>query len=293
MPEQARLNVDAPLATTSRHNLLVAARVLEQGDERFPLGGIAYNPHGYSGGHTFDPSCEGGPIDLEPGLEPTIAEWDPAAIYWGIRCEQPTPSDIAAARQRAEAALETHRSHLLEELLWTNQTAGTDLGAQHPNVGLADAPATILNGGTPLGIVPAIAALLEALATSLKGVRGTIHVPPQALAYLDFYGNSVVVGNQIVTGSADHTYVAGSGYHHNTDPTGTPAPEGYAWFYATSQVEVRLGPVVVPDRGFIWTQNVVEVYAQQPVIVSWDRGAHYAVQVCLGDPGPECEPAAS
>lgn len=292
MPVQARLNVDAPLATTSRHNLLTGARVIEPG-ERFPLGGIAYNPHNYQGGHSFDPSCEAGPVNLEDGLEPTVVEWDPAAIYWGIKCENPTPADIATARQRAEAGLEVHRSHLIEELLWTNATAGTDLGALHPNVGLADAPATELNGGSPLGIVPAIAALLEALATSLKGVRGTIHVPPQALAYLDFYGNSVVVGNQIVPGSADHTIVAGSGYHHNTDPSGTPAPDGYAWFYATSQVEVRLGAVSVPDRGFVWTTNTVEVYAMQPVIVSWDRGAHYAVQVCLSDPGPECEAAGS
>lgn len=300
MPQLIRTPVDAPLAAATRNNLLQAARVLEQGPERFPLGGIAYNPHSYGGGHSFDPSCEApGESPLEDADGPTLVEWDPAAIYWVERCDNPTPEELEVVRQRALAGLEVHRSDLIERILWTNHVNGTDLGATHPNVGLADTPGSgpgvdILNGGAAMGPVAAISALVGALAGSLHGVRGAIHVPVEALPFLDFYGNSVVVGGGLLAGSVDHQLVAGSGYD-GSGPDGSPAAAGFTWFYATSPIEVRLGPVVVPDTldHFTRTENTVQVWAQQPIIVSWDRGAHHAVQVCLTDPGPECAAAES
>lgn len=282
-----RAVVSSPTVASTRNNLLSAAREINVPGERWPLGGIAYTPHNYEGGFSWDPACG------TPGLKddgPTIpgaVEWDPAIIYWAERCEVITPAVLGDLGARAVAALDAHRSHLLEALLWTNVVEGADFGATHPNVGLADAPAVELNGGDPVGPVTAISLLVGALSTSLKGTRGVIHLPASALPFVDFYGGSVVVGNQLLAGSVDHQLAAGSGYP-GTGPDGSAPGEGFAWFYATSPIDVRLSPSVVYEPIVDYQTNTAVARAEQAVVVSWDRRAHYAVLVCLGEPGPEC-----
>lgn len=284
-----RQPVTPPTPQATRHSLTNGARIIDGGPERFPFDGIVYEVHNPQNGGTFDPSCQSASDLSELEAEnPDLVEWDPAAITWTEGCDNPTPFGIEQARQRAASEIEAHRSHLIERVLWTNQAGGLDLGASHPNVGLADTPATVLNGGAPLGIVPAMSALVGALATGLAGLRGVIHVPALALPFLDFYASAVSVGGSLLPGSADHVLIGGTGYL-TTGPDGSDPGEGFAWFYATSTIELRLGPVEIPGPVFVPADNEVKVIATQPVIVSWDRTAHYAVQVCLGDPGPECE----
>lgn len=291
-----RTFVAAPSVATTRSNLLSAARPINVPGERWNVEGITYLPHRYDGGESFDPSCLALPeLQLEDGAGPMDAvSWDVAAIYWPESCPNIIPAEIADLRRRAAAGLEDHRSDLIENLLWTNEVDGSDFatsGAGHPNVGLANAAATTLGGGA-VGVVPAMSLLLEALADSLHGVRGMIHVPLEALPYLDFYGQVTTAGNQLLAGSSDHLVVAGSGYP-GTSPAGAIPGAGFTWFYATSQVDVRLGPIDIFDPVVDRLSNTAIARAIQAVIVSWDRQAHFAVQVCLPDPGPECGAASS
>lgn len=283
-----RTRATAPTVTATRSNLLTAARPVNIPGERWNVEGIAYEPHNYgqTGGGNFDPHCGHDDLDLSAGERATLVEWDVWAIKWAEKCEAITPAAVDALPGMALAGLAAHQSHLIEEVLYRFPHEG----AEHPNVGLASTAATTLAGGAAVGVVTAFRLLVKHLKDNLKGVRGMIHVPVDAVPVLDFYGLLTVAGNQLLAGSTDHLVVGGSGYS-GAGPSGAIPSDGFSWFYATSQVDVRIGPIAPPaSRAEIVdvTTNTAEATAWQPVLVSWDRAAHAAVQVCLPDPGPDC-----
>lgn len=159
-----------------------------------------------------------------------------------------------------------------------------------------DLVATTITG--PLGVVEAMYALADALNGDLNGDRGMIHVPQAVAAYLSFY--SVVertAGNILKLANSDHVVVTGTGYQGlgpattiGGDPV-TPAA-GTVWAYATSPVEVRVSSVEVFAGDIAGNlnreNNQIEIRAERAAVAYFDRCAHYAVNVCLPDPGPAC-----
>ncbi|MDQ5840618.1 MAG: hypothetical protein M3537_05635 [Chloroflexota bacterium] len=283
----SRTPVTPPIATAARTGLIGAVGITDEPQERWEQG-IAYRPRQYISEGAFNPrNCS--PQDLALTSPPDVVEWDAYGIWGGELCQVARPEALGELRQGVVNMLEVQASDKIEYILWSND-AGGDMFP--PNVGLAsplaDSGATVVGGGS-LGVVPAWSALIKALKVCLGGARGMIHVPVWATPWLDFYGLLTRVGNQLFTKSADHIVIAGAGYS-GTGPGNVAPDAGFAWFYATTPVQVRLGPI---QSSGDWDQfnratNAIEVRAWAPALASWDRECHLAVEVCLEDPGPLC-----
>lgn len=282
-----RSPVDPPQPVVARTGLIGAAGITDDPVERWQLG-ITYRPHRYLSGGSYDPTaCAAQSLTVT--AHPPIVEWDAYAIWHGEVCEVARPAALGELRQDAINMLEVQSSHKVERVLWTGKADGAALFP--PNVGLAsaviDSGATVV--GTGLGVVPGFTALINALNDCLGGARGMIHVPSEALPFLDFFQLVTRQGTQLVGRSVDHLIVAGSGYTGSGPGDIAPAA-GFTWFYATTPVQVRLGPT---QSGGDWDQldratNELVVRAWRPALASWDRQCHLAVNVCLEDPGPLC-----
>lgn len=203
-------------------------------------------------------------------------------FFWeGDRC-----TNVTLQREMLEARLE----------IKLRRTTSNKIEARFEETVLA------ANGGTglvattiagPLGVVEAVYALVDGLNDSLVGDRGVIHVPQQFVVFLDFYGLITRPGgNRLQLANSDHEVVAGTGYvglgpaaTDGGDPL-TPA-EGSLYIYATSPVGVRVSSIET-TASLNRDNNQYEVRAERAGVAYFDRCAHYAVNVCLPDPGPAC-----
>ena len=282
----ARAPISPPRPQPVRTGLTTTVGRLEVPGERWQWG-VTYRPRRYDAGATFDSrTCDASTLTVTE--HPDNVEWDAYGIWWGEQCTLARPQAFEQLAADAAANLELHQSHLIEQVLWTGEVDGAAYGP--PNVGLADPAATLLASGAQTGVVEAWRLILDHLATCLAGARGVIHVPASAVAYLDYYGLIRREGTLIMAGSADHLVVAGSGYT-GSGPDGVLPGGNDRWFYATSPVEVRVGPVEIisaPAETLDRASDEVEIRAWQPALAHWDRQCHAGVRVCLEDPGPLC-----
>ena len=281
----ARAPIAAPTPRPVRTGLLATAGRTDVPAERWQHG-VAYLPHSYTAGTSIN-TADCAPQTLDVTAGPDLVEWDAWAVWWGERCEAARPEAFAEAQQMAVSGLDTHLSHLIEGTVWTGKVDGAPYGP--PNVGLVDAP-TLLASGTQVGVVEAWRRILAYASETLRGARGMIHVPYEALALLDYYGLIVREGTLIMSGSGDHLVVAGTGYTGSGPGDVLPGGDD-RWFAVTSLFEVRVGPVEVssdPAETLDRASNTVEVRAWRPVLAHFDRQAHAMVRVCLEDPGPLC-----
>lgn len=289
-----RLGVEASIPVPSRIGLLsVATSPPGASDERW-AGGIEYRPE-QAVATNFTAALGCPPAALPAATEgPLKVSWDPYVLVHSDKCDVPIPNWIPEVKRRATQALDRFSGFYLERVLWTNQVAGADYGATHPNVSLADTPGVgpsidLPNGSNQIGVVPGWGFMLKRLSELLGGTRGLIHVTARTLGFLLFYALVERDGETIRAVGADHLVAVGSGYT-GSGPDGTITP-GAQWIYGTSPVQVRLGAITVPvmnETGLNRTANTIEFKAQRAALASWDRTAHIGLLLCLEDPGPAC-----
>jgi len=237
---------------------------------------------------------------------PVVVEWDPYVIWAGDVCTTLT-NDLAEVEARARRHLNTQSSHMIEEILWTNQVDGADFGDTHPNVSLSDAELPVTSSSPEYGkiytpnsydsypIVTAFTDLIDALTDTLGGARGMIHVEKRLIPHIAFSGLAVQNGRRLVTTLGDHVVVPGTGYTGSAPGEG-PSSRFYSWIYGTSMVEVLLGPIEVftdQAQSVNRTSNLVEYRAERIALAHWDRQAHIGIPVCLEDPLGDCSDSGS
>ena len=173
----------------------------------------------------------------------------------------------------------------MEAGLWTGIGTVTDSSA------LACTAADDITRGIAAGVVPAISLMIDALDEVLGGVRGVIHVPHHLLAFLRFYGLTSRVGNLLEVADTGHLLIAGTGYP-GTDPDGEEPEANTTWIYGTGPINSYVSPImIVPgeaSQAIDRSVNTLEIRAEFAFASIFNPCAHFALNVCLPDPGPEC-----
>lgn len=146
----------------------------------------------------------------------------PFTIYDGLACASLGLSEVGPTAERQFQAREQY---------WVENAFQTTVLHQGTEV---------LGGGTAVPLLAGVGELEEVIATRYGGI-GTIHAARQLAATLT--SKQIVRRDGLrLRSPLDNIYAFGAGY--TTDgPTGTPAPAGQAWLYATGPVVIRRGDV--------------------------------------------------
>jgi len=161
-------------------------------------------------------------------------------------------------------------------------------GESHDNKALSDAGTALVNSGTALGAILALAELERSMAVaSNAGELGVIHMTSDVASLLN---------NRLET-SKDGTLVTrlgtpvvvGAGYSGSgpTGVTGAAASATNKWIYGTGAVKVYLGDVDVVNDNLAQAYDVsgnkndMRIKAIRPAAVYFDTSIHLAVRVDL------------
>jgi len=254
--------------------------------------GIAYE--------TLDPSLTLATSSFDPCDAATVAEGEGALVEWsswgiqiGEECSTLNALDgtIEAMTLRAKDRLDAQSSFLGEYTFWSGLVGGTQFDALAPawnNIALTnhDAMTDLTPVDGEAGVVEAFGLIEEYLSDTLRGMRGVIHVAPQLIPYLAFYGVAQRDSFTIGTTLGDHIVIAGAGYQ-GTGNDNVAVPDNRSWVYATSMVRVGMSDVRIDDD-YTREDNTAHAIARRSVLAEWDEVAHAGVYVCLTDPGPTC-----
>lgn len=255
-------------------------------------GGISYRPLNSNvpapDSSTFYPCNSHYSVDLE-SVSPV--SWDAFGIGLAEHCLSGS-TDEEEERARATRRLEIQTEYLVSRTFWTGEVASSDWsGVSSSNRALSDTDSDELTTTGPVGVVTGISRAIQYLADTIGSERGMIHVAPNLLPFLAFYGVVIREGFNIVTAIADHIVVAGAGYDGSA-PDGSAAGDGTSWIYATSLVRGAVSPIFVTppylNRSGETNLNMWQTYASRAALYEWDLQAHGALQICIPDPGPSC-----
>ena len=275
--------LDAPTRTNSRIGLLASALRFPDGTRWH--GGISYRPLNGNVPAPVDSTYY--PCSSTPGIDLEtigVVSWEPFGIGLGETCLS-SGTDEEEEDARAKARLEGQTEYLVSRTFWTGEVNASTFDALgSPNRALSDLDSDELTTTGPVGLVTGLARLIEYLNDNIGSQRGMIHVDPQLLPFLSFYGLAERTGNIIVTKLADHIIVPGAGYDGSA-PDGSAAGAGTSWMYATSMVRAEVSQIFAQPF-FNRANNKWETIARRFAIAEWDLQAHGAAQVCLPDPGP-------
>ena len=163
-------------------------------------------------------------------------------------------------------------------------------GASHEALALSASTATVLNSGTALSAVKALALLdFKIGSTSPCGEQGVIHITRDVLSLLsNSYMQFHAADGRLETISGT-PIIVGSGYSGTgpTGATGAAATDANKWMYATGSVQAYVGKVdVVNDSNgqaynVSGNQNDMKLKAIRPAAVYFDTTIHLAVRVDL------------
>lgn len=270
---QDRQRIPAQPAQPPRYGLLAAAPVVTDEEMRWALAGWNMVPEQCGVGGRVAIDCEGETVALVPDASPGTVEGGGFLVWAGDRCS----TFGALGRDRAGLArrqLVATESYQIAEELWK----GTFV-----NRALTDSASDEL---TTAAVSPldAIARLEHGLARCGKGRRGMIHVTPQLLVHVAGAQAGAQTGNLWLTPTGN-IIVADAGY--DGSGPGNVAAGATQWAYATSMVEVRLGPIEVLDEMAVVldrTVNTAVVIAHRAATVSWDECCHLAAEVSVPVP---------
>jgi hypothetical protein len=161
------------------------------------------------------------PTFLNPGQVDGVGPW---TIYAYINCRGYGDGGLAAMFDEARASLALGAPRAVETLFWTDELAT-------PDSIVVNASSTTADALTP---VAAVAALESYMAANYGG-QATFHADRGVSAYAARDRQAMLQrdGSLQTTLGSQWAFYGGS---PNTGPDGTPAPDGYAWMYATSQV---------------------------------------------------------
>lgn len=173
----------------------------------------------------------------------------PFTVYEGVQCRT---VDVGDALKRAERRLTLRESYWVETEFTRQWLRGPDVVTP--------------NGSTALSLCAAVGVLEEFLAANYGGI-GVLHVPRSVAACVGTGGVVQQRNGQLRT-HLDNVWSFGAGYG-NASPTGTPAPAGHAWLYATGPVVARRTEVVSREE-LEWRRNNTVAIAERTYAVSAD-----------------------
>lgn len=246
----------APAVTKRRGTLLDAANV-QEGIELLDGRDLYESFNCLQFGATAD-FCGPNAKDLDG-----VASWVDGfrfAAYGGVVCKS-VGLDQNSMKEKVRQAFETGESTAVERgLMTTRFVANAD-----PENGWA-APVDI----TPAGgaVKPAVGVgLLEGYAGSVYVGAPTIHMPITIASLLLGVDGAVFEGDMLRTKTGSKV-AAGAGYDFpNNGPTGAAAAAGERWLYATGEVVVKRGEVIVLDA-MDYSTNEVFVLAERGYVAS-------------------------
>jgi hypothetical protein len=195
-----------------------------------------------------------------------VANWTHGlrfAAYGGVVCKA-VGMDLATQKSEVEKVFQSGESTAVERALMkyrfqAEAASGDDLW---------DAPVDI----TPAGgaVKPAVGvALLEGFAGDNYVGAPTIHIP-RTIGSLALNANTAVWDGNTIHTILGSRVAVGVGYDFpNTGPTGTAAAAGEKWMYATGQVVVLKGDLVV-QQAFEQSDNQVFVLGERGYVVAVD-----------------------
>ena len=165
-------------------------------------------------------------------------------------------------------------------------------GESHDNKALSDASTTLINSGTALSPVLALAQLEFAMgAASNAGENGVIHMTRDIFSRISSSGDVFMFNEDLdrVETTNGTPVVVGSGYSGNgpTGVTGATASATNKWIYGTGTLKVYLGDVDVVNDNLAQAYDVsgnandMRIKAIRPAAVYFDTSIHLAVRVDL------------
>lgn len=279
--------IDATPYSGSRLGLLASARIQVDGSDVETLAdgqsvrwiaGMRWQPNDCAGGTILDPCGTTGP-DASPTGEADRA-FTPFVVEASVECLT-FGSSQADLEAQARAKLVAVQQRKIEAELWAGTLAQA---ASWSNAYLTDGNADLIEGGTPLGSVTALAELEQAIADSLSG-QGMIHATPRTVTHWLDAGLVSRTGNLLLT-ALDTIVVPGRGYAgtaHSADPKPTGGSADFDWAYATDPVVVRLGQIDLAQTtgpaGLDRTNNLFLLTATRFAAATFDGCLHVGALV--------------
>lgn len=248
----------APTITPRKGTLLDAATVEEgiewlDGNDLFE----SYNCMSFGAAVEF---CAPNPKVLDQ--TPNWADGILFGAYGGLKCRT-VGLDINDAKQQIGRVFDAGESTAVERaLMETRFAADTDPAARWG----AATDVTPAAGA----VKPAVGvAMLEGYAASVYAGAPTLHLPITVASLLAGVDGIVAEGDSLRT-KVGSKVAAGAGYDYpNAGPTGAAPAVGELWLYATGEVLVQRGEMVLREA-IAHEENDVYVLAERPYIASVD-----------------------
>lgn len=240
--------VPAPGISAFPAGLLVSAQVIDHGEDDQHWGNfVEFMPDGCSDPLVLDP-CDLTTAHDNTRNRPGKIAFEPFGVDAYDSCSS-FGFESAEYEQRALRALTAREGVGLEAEFWT----GSLFGGANPALARAAAPAnggpaaTVLNGGTAVGLSTALAMLVQAIADT-NGGKGMIHARP---FIVELWLSQHLINNGPLGKMETFTgipIVAGAGYP-GSSPAGVAPTATAEWAFATDNVVVHRGPVEVFGPG--------------------------------------------
>lgn len=268
--------VDQPPVQNYARGAITAWDVIEASDDHM-LAGIAYDSL------TCTADVLPLPVDFcnnvfekvpTYGDEDTIVRGCVFHLYSALDCRRTTLDDMDADVRRVFALGE---QRALEAAVWTNV--------------VVDPTSVVLNASSlpadAFSPIQALAALESAMAGAYPG-RATFHTDRGLAAYYAAEACCLVqpVGDGMQTNLGSRWSFYGGA--NNSGPDGTPAPAGYAWIHATSQLTLRTFDLFVPEptmrllKNPDGSQTNVPFALAERAYLATVECARFSALVCLG-----------
>lgn len=217
-----------------------------------------------------------------------VETFDAVTLWAGVQCRAGADAEFEDARQRASTKLEALTPTAVEHELWTGDVAAL---AGFANPALADSgAATLVDGGTPLGFVTALAELEQAIADTAPLTNpAIIHAQPRVVTAWrsEDLVEPVPTGTHLVT-ACGTIVVPERGATGESPGQVNPAQTAnyaYSWAYATGMVHVWISAPRTPEQAdsVERTQNTLTVRAERDMIAAWNPCGLVAARVALCD----------
>lgn len=268
--------ITAPFAQPPRYGFLTAVRDSTSDDPLFRMALIdefAFLPESCGAGGAFAVNCEGGSSQLTLPTQAGVVTGHGFVVWASDKCS------TFGTRNRDWAGLSRRRLLATESFstaaeVWSGAITTAQGYANRPLTSVVSD--TVTNG--PAAIVPALAAVEQAVATLGSGAPGLIHCTVQALTHLVAAFAIQKAGNLWLTATGN-VVIADAGYD-GSGPGGTPAG-ATQWMYGTSLMTVKQGPIETSEPHVHIPTNDEFVISTRPVVVVWDHCVHVAAQLDL------------
>lgn len=255
------VGIDGPLPVAPAQSLLNTPGVVVAEDATRVLNGVNvwYYPTGCS--ELWEP-CSDGTFRTKSDESNQLSErFDSFVVYKTVTCSAAGLGDdeIDVLAERATAVLDATLSAGVERML-----AEGLVGSSNPFFG--DANVNVLNSGTAVSPRIAVSWLEEAIGESCR--RGLIHLTPATVA-----GLPAPLHEGVTLATANGTpVVSGMGYQGVDTPFLASPGAHQDWAFATTGVEVYLGPVrmTTTRESLARDDNVITFRAEKYVLAVWD-----------------------